>query len=421
LTGTGEIRTNRLAGESFSYSRIDQGLEYALDGILLSAEITNSMTKNITTNEVVSNASLTNLRLETLDSPSIEMAVSRSEDTTSFSGEATVSTAENLEMTISGNASSGEGGFSFSGNLGFEYDFDLPLKFLVTKGRVEGYIFVDENGDGEKNSDEEGVEGLVLAIEETEVASGKDGYFKFPPLLPGTYELELQDVPQKLEPMVELPREVKVTRGQDERVGLPLNRLGEIRVEVYEDENQNGEREGGEGGVGGLGLVLSGPDRERRRTSNSAGEVKYQGLSPGEYTLAVDEETIPPRTSITTGNKEVGLKLAGGQVEVIEIGTYQEPREIIFGQPPEADFLYAPLTPDPDTVVNFSGGLSVDPDGEITNYSWDFQSDGEVDREGKIVSYDFGSPGTYEVQLTVTDDEGNEASTSKKIEVVEDN
>ena len=421
LTGTGEIRTNRLAGESFSYSRIDQGIEYTLDGILLSAEITNSMTKNLTSNEVVSNSSLTNLRLETLDSPSIELAVTRTEGTTSFSGEATVSAAENLELTVSGSASSGQEGFSFSGNMGFEYDFDMPLKFLVTKGRVEGYIFVDENGDGERNSDEEGVEGLVLTIEDTKVASGKDGYFKFPPLLPGTYELELQDVPQNLESTVELPREVKVARGRAESVGLPLNRLGEVRVEVYEDENQNGKRENRESGVGGLGVLLSGPGGERRRTSDSTGEVTYQGLSPGEYTLTVDEDTIPPRTIITTENKEVDLKLAGGQVELIEIGTYQEPREIIFGQPPKADFLYAPLTPDPDTVVNFSGGLSVDPDGEITDYSWDFQSDGEVDREGKIVSYNFGAPGTYEVLLTVTDDEGNEASTSKRIEVVEDN
>jgi PKD repeat protein len=99
------------------------------------------------------------------------------------------------------------------------------------------------------------------------------------------------------------------------------------------------------------------------------------------------------------------------------IGSFQEPREIVFGQPPEADFAYSPETPVAGSTVNFSGGLSKDPDGDISSYEWDFQGDGEIDESGKIVSHRFQQTGTYAVVLTVTDNDGNDVSVTKEISV----
>jgi len=54
--------------------------------------------------------------------------------------------------------------------------------------------------------------------------------------------------------------------------------------------------------------------------------------------------------------------------------------------------------------VDFDGGVSWDPDGEIVSYDWDF-GDGNTN-SGETVSHTYISEGTYVVTLTVTDDEG---------------
>jgi PKD repeat protein len=56
----------------------------------------------------------------------------------------------------------------------------------------------------------------------------------------------------------------------------------------------------------------------------------------------------------------------------------------------------------PGQTVGFSGRGSLDPDGDIVAYQWDF-GDG-TSASGPAVSYSFADPGTYRVRLTVGDD-----------------
>lgn len=64
--------------------------------------------------------------------------------------------------------------------------------------------------------------------------------------------------------------------------------------------------------------------------------------------------------------------------------------------------------------VVFNASTSFDPDGSITQYSWDF-GDGET-ALGEIVSHVYASSGTYPVVLTVTDDDGADGATSMNIQ-----
>ena len=68
----------------------------------------------------------------------------------------------------------------------------------------------------------------------------------------------------------------------------------------------------------------------------------------------------------------------------------------------------------PDENLNFDGSQSYDPDGYITNYSWNF-GNGRIS-EGEIVSHSFSTHGTYKVTLTVFDNKG--ASDTKSIDVI---
>ena len=78
-------------------------------------------------------------------------------------------------------------------------------------------------------------------------------------------------------------------------------------------------------------------------------------------------------------------------------------------QPPVASFTWSPESPFySGDVVTFDASASFDPDGTIVQYLWDF-GDGFT-AEGKIVTHRFrgamDEPKTYNVSLTVKDDQG---------------
>ena len=67
------------------------------------------------------------------------------------------------------------------------------------------------------------------------------------------------------------------------------------------------------------------------------------------------------------------------------------------------------VTADEDTPVSFDASGSKSNEGGLS-YEWDFDGDGTADATGAAPSYTFADPGTYEVTLTLTDAEGNEAT-----------
>ncbi len=74
-----------------------------------------------------------------------------------------------------------------------------------------------------------------------------------------------------------------------------------------------------------------------------------------------------------------------------------------------------------DPVVNVSESIefdasdSFDLDGEIISYQWDFGNG--ITKKEMITNYEFSTDGTYNVVLTVTDDEGNTGNCEKTIQV----
>ena len=82
---------------------------------------------------------------------------------------------------------------------------------------------------------------------------------------------------------------------------------------------------------------------------------------------------------------------------------------------PCASFQWIPKYPDVNTPVTFDASESYDPDGEIISFEWDF-GDGNIGNGGQI-THNYTQPGLYEVELTVTDNNGAQGSQKKEIDI----
>lgn len=87
-------------------------------------------------------------------------------------------------------------------------------------------------------------------------------------------------------------------------------------------------------------------------------------------------------------------------------------------EPPTADFTRDPDSGEAPLDVSFDASGSSDPDGEIISYDWEVDGDSDsIEEEGSTVSHTFENSGEWEVELTVTDDEGATDSTTKSVHV----
>ena len=79
--------------------------------------------------------------------------------------------------------------------------------------------------------------------------------------------------------------------------------------------------------------------------------------------------------------------------------------------PPVASFTYSST----ELTCDFDASGSYDPDGSITAYAWDFGD--ESTGSGVTTTHTYSAEGTYEVTLTVTDNEGATSTTSQNVTV----
>ncbi|MFT4946193.1 MAG: PKD repeat protein [Natronomonas sp.] len=80
---------------------------------------------------------------------------------------------------------------------------------------------------------------------------------------------------------------------------------------------------------------------------------------------------------------------------------------------PTAEFSVDPTEPTPGETVTFDGTASTTPDGTVESYEWNF-GDGATE-SGPVPTHAYSEPGTYVVTLTVTDSNGETATTTRTV------
>ncbi len=85
---------------------------------------------------------------------------------------------------------------------------------------------------------------------------------------------------------------------------------------------------------------------------------------------------------------------------------------------PSSVFTMSPAVPPVGQAVSFDGSGSVDPDGSIVNYSWNFGDDSAVESgPSAATTHAYTAPGNYTVALTVTDSDGHTRTSSQSLTV----
>lgn len=305
---------------------------------------------------------------------------------------------------------------SFGWGIALNADVALPTPFFVTKGQIEGQVFVDRDGDGVFGPADQPLGDVLLVANGSEAASAADGRFRFRPFYPGTYTLTVRDLP--VGASVPDPIDVVLQAGEVERIDVALAPVVTVTGRLFDDRDRDAIPDEDEGGFAQVRVQLL--DGERvilDARTDLTGRFSFPDVQPGDYTVVIAPDTLPDRFEFTT-DQEVTIEVGAQPPPPVLIGGIVPPREIIITfQPPTADFEFEPPSPRTGEAVTFDGSLSFDFDGEIVSYAWDFDDDGEIDVTGPIVDHVFASPGSYEVSLTVQDDGKNEDTLTRTVEV----
>lgn len=142
-------------------------------------------------------------------------------------------------------------------------------------------------------------------------------------------------------------------------------------------------------------------------SSASSGEYDWQF---GDNTNATNVKQ-PSNRYNESGAKNVTLTVKKDGASVNKTKT------IIVNDKPTLDFTVSNPNPNTTDTVNFTGTAN-DPDGNITNYEWDFDDGkGPSGENATNASHTFSQEGDFGVTLTATDDRNTENSVSKTVDV----
>ncbi len=129
-------------------------------------------------------------------------------------------------------------------------------------------------------------------------------------------------------------------------------------------------------------------------------EFDFKGFGPAEDSN--------PKTDMAGEDVEFGVRYTVDGT--FYVTTFTVPAPPGGNEPPDPAFTDTHLG---DREVEFDAGVSSDPDGSITSYEWDF-GDGNTST-GVTVTNTYPTNGTYDVSLTVTDDNGTSSTLTKSV------
>lgn len=200
---------------------------------------------------------------------------------------------------------------------------------VVPSRSVSGFVYVDADDDGVFESGESPIPGVTVTLTGTDIynspvgrttTTNAAGRYLFDHLEPGVYTVA-QTQPVGFDDGQETqgtPPSGGV--GPDRFTDLYFDAEGEVQYEhynfgeklratpsgvigdrIWNDANGNGVQDGGEAGVAGVTVTLSGPGGPRTAVTDASGRYQFTGLAAGTYTVSFTTPAGYTLTAATVG------------------------------------------------------------------------------------------------------------------------
>jgi hypothetical protein len=180
------------------------------------------------------------------------------------------------------------------------------VDFGVTgTGAAGGVVFDDIDGDGVQGPGEGGVAGVTIVVTwegpdgpvTTSVVTGADGTWSAIGLPPGDYTITVDETTLPEGSILTTPGSETLTLGPGDVtfVDFGVAMAGEIAGVFWLDADGDGDIDIGEVTLSGVVVNLLGGDGTlvASVTTGPDGAYSFPGLTPGTYTVAVNETTLP--------------------------------------------------------------------------------------------------------------------------------
>lgn len=175
---------------------------------------------------------------------------------------------------------------------GGSYLFDTTVGWGIT-GHIQGWVFKDMNGDGEKGDDEEGVPGITIyAGEDKSTVTDKNGRFEFRKVKGVEVDvlMDVKTLPQGYNCTSANPKTVVQERDTVMDASFGLIAVSEISGRVFNDVTMNGVFDAGDAGI--KDIVVSSDDGVMGLTLYT-GHYRLERVEPGDRTVKIGISSVP--------------------------------------------------------------------------------------------------------------------------------
>jgi PKD repeat protein len=144
---------------------------------------------------------------------------------------------------------------------------------------------------------------------------------------------------------------------------------------------------------------------------------RYEWDLDGDGSFETDTGSTASATSSYADPETVTVRL---RVTDSDLKTGEAETSLTIKDPPTAGFNFSPSSPSTDETISFHS-TSSDVDGTIDSYAWDFNNDGITDATDSDPTHSYGDAGTFQVTLTVVDNDGLSGVVTKNVPVTNKN
>lgn len=182
-------------------------------------------------------------------------------------------------------------------------DFQISKFLGINKGRVQGRVYHDLNGNGQDDAGEPGAGGMTVRLDEKRnVETDTNGHYRFSAIA-GEYAVALtsNELGVRLRASGSTPQKVSLNSGETRNVNFGVSDFGFVGGHVFNDLDLTGATpKSNFRGIGGVKVVLRSKDNVVEQTTDGTGTYKFSNLRPGNYTLEIVSATLPANFQLPT-------------------------------------------------------------------------------------------------------------------------